>query len=145
MSVSRVWPYTPIYALERFLLRYSELDPEPVCWLGGDDADRGFNYCRSCAEKIVAAGKAEFVDGGWDGHECDSVPYCEGCDCLLNASLTRHGVLEEMDYYKRSRSKHPLNQHDAWHIARLLLDAPDNEWIVRFAEKVVAEIVRAQS
>ncbi len=84
-------------------------DPEPVCWVGGDH-DHGENYCASCCagevEKVRAAHPddedAAWEDGGWSGHEEESVPYCGKCGVQLACALTDHGVPQLLEGFADS-------------------------------------------
>ncbi len=107
--------------IARSLDQFAKLSPPPPCWLAGDHADPGFNYCHGCAEKAVAAGKGETVDGGYAGQylSADTCCHCENCGCLLDYELSKCGVEQEMDHF-RETSLQTLTPEDAFHIARIL-------------------------
>lgn len=126
-----------IYDFARVLERYSDIEPAPLCWLGGRDADQGPSFCPDCAEKRVLSGQAEFVDGGWSSGE-DHCVHCEDCGRELDYNLTAEGVSQEVCNFAHRRLRAPLNKHAAFHIARVLFAAPNDPDVKRLA-------VRAQN
>jgi len=91
----------------------------------GKDAfpyDAATDFCRDCAEAVIELfyeqhpeqhpeldefdddGKPDedarvlWLDGGWRT-EHDNPPYCEECGARLAASLTRHGVDQELEHF----------------------------------------------
>lgn len=80
----------------------AKFDPEPECWIHG--WNEGESFCTACAEKKVEEllkeepGEEYHVDGGW-GSELDSTPFCQTCDCLLDASLTDYGAESEIEHF----------------------------------------------
>ena len=119
---------------------YAGLEPPYQHWLAGEGSDAGPSYCRPCADKAVANGEGEFVDGGFPGAEDDTCQHCEICGCLLHYSLTDYGVAQELEHFAESPPETPVSKEDAYHIARLLVAAPDNPEIITLARLALAEI-----
>jgi hypothetical protein len=126
--------------LERALDSYANIDPPYPCWLGGDNVDAGELYCRPCAEKVVADGKAEFVDGGYAHQTEDCCAHCHTCGQVLDYFLTEAGVGYELDHFSSVRFRSPLSRDDAFHVARVVEAAPDDPAAVRLAKRAVAKI-----
>lgn len=139
----RMWPYLHAYSLADFLEAHFG-DALPLHWLGGDRADAGPDYCRKCADAAVDAGKGEFVDGGWGGQECDSIPYCEGCGAALSGWLTDYGAAEELRHYRTQQFIAPVNRYTAFHLSRLVWAKPHDEEVLMIAERAAVEILRMQ-
>lgn len=114
------------YTLQKQLAEIAA-NPSFPCWLGGDDVDQGPSYCRTCAEKKVTAGKAEFVDGGWGPQEEDSCCHCDACGCLLYYSLTEYGADLEKDHFTDNPPTQPISQETAFHLLALLEAKMDDE------------------
>lgn len=124
--------------------------PVPCHWITGDadgfDFDAGTDWCRECAEYVVADFMAENpdldddvirLDGGW-GTDHDCAPWCELCGCKLDGSLTNYGSQEELDHFE----VYPPTDAESWDALSLALqnvrdDAPCWTWI--------AEMVRAHA
>lgn len=134
-------PHDLISRLEDF----ANLEPPYQRWLGGDNADAGPSYCKPCAEKAVAAGKGEFVDGGFPGAEDDTCQHCETCGCLLHYSLTDYGVASELEHFSEHPPEAPVGKEEAYHIVRVLVAAPDNSEAVQLAERTLAEIGKTRT
>ena len=111
-------------------------------WIGGDDADQGPSYCRSCAEAEVAAGRAEYVDGGWQ-QENDGCCHCETCGRLLEYTLTEYGASEEIDHYSGAELMGPISPEDAFHIAKMLEHDESNHQALSIAIQAV-DLIKAQ-
>lgn len=110
-------------------------------WLGGDGADQGPSYCRECAEKAVAAGKADFVDGGWH-QENDCCCHCEDCGRLLDYTLTKHGVMEELGHFRACRLRGKLDADTAYHLARILEQHDDHPEVKQLLPRVRRALAR---
>ena len=88
----------------------------PCYWFSSDFHDAGDDFCRDCAEEIVAekyaADPKRFeelfgecgddeerfstaIDGGFD-IESDGLPFCERCGAKLSGYLTEYGADEEI-------------------------------------------------
>lgn len=142
--MASMWPTMPNYVLEEFLeAQLGTHKALPLRWVHGDGS--GDDLCRECAEKVVAAGKGEFVDGGWGAQECDCIPYCDGCGALLSGWLTDYGAEEELAHYRENPPDSLIGPYDALHIARLLDAMPDNEEVRDIAEAAANAIIRRQS
>ena len=135
------------FALGAALDAYAALEPEPICWTAGSKADQGSDYCRSCAERRVWASFAAvpspgglFVDGGWGGDESDGCAHCADCDCILDYYLTDFGVESELEHFHGRRLGAPVSRETAFHIARVIEAAPENERTLRLARRAVAKI-----
>lgn len=111
-------------------------------WIGGADADQGPSYCRSCAEAEVAAGRAEYVDGGWQ-QENDGCCHCETCGRLLDYTLTEYGASEEIDHYMGTELAGPISPEDAFHIAKMLEQDETNPQALSIGIQA-AELIKAQ-
>lgn len=111
-------------------------------WIGGADADQGPSYCRSCAEAEVAAGRAEYVDGGWQ-QENDGCCHCETCGRLLDYTLTEYGASEEIDHYMGTELAGPISPEDAFHIAKMLEQDEKNPQALSIGIQA-AELIKAQ-
>lgn len=119
---------------------FADLDPPYQRWLAGDHADAGPSYCQECAEKAVAAGDGEFVDGGWPGDQSDTCEHCESCGCLLHYCLTDYGVESELAHFAEFPPKAPISRELAYHAARVIEAAPDNDQAISLAKLTLAEI-----
>lgn len=129
----------------RVLDAYADMSPKNPCWLDGDDANAGLSYCRDCAEKAVAAGDGDSVDGGWDWQKSDGCVHCETCGALLGYVLTEYGVEEELDHFSQDKSiTTPLSKDVAFHVARVLEAAPEDSRAIAVASKAV-EIIKQQT
>jgi hypothetical protein len=78
---------------------------EPIYWASG--GDEGPNYCLEHAKKKVDELKAahpgneeDYSVGGGYGTSEDTCAACETCGKLLEYSLTRHGVVSELDNFE---------------------------------------------
>jgi len=120
----------------------SSLDVPFPHWIGGDDADQGPSYCRPCAEAEVAAGRAEYVDGGWQ-QENDGCCHCETYGCLLEYTLTEYGASEEIDHYQSAELKGSILPEDAFHIAKMLEHDESNPQALSIATWA-AELIKAE-
>lgn len=123
--------------METLLQRYAGIDPPYPCWLGGDRADPGPDYCRECATERVKAGFGEFVDGGYDAAEAEHCCHCEGCGKLLDYFLTDYGVRDEMQHFHGRRLRSPLDREEAFHIARILEAAPNDKAVLRLGRRAL--------
>lgn len=112
-------------------------------WIGGDGADQGPSYCRSCAEAEVAAGRAEYVDGGWQ-QENDGCCHCETCGRLLEYTLTEYGASEELDHYLSGGLAGQVSPEDAFHIAKMLEHDETNAQALSIAIQA-AELIKDQA
>lgn len=124
---------TEVPELLRKLETFAALDPPYQRWLAGDNADAGPSYCQPCAEKAVAAGKGEFVDGGFPGGEDDNCQHCDTCGCLLDYTLNDHGVSVELDHFAEHPPEAPISKELAYHVARVLDSATDNPEAIQLA------------
>ena len=104
-------------------------------WLGGEDVDQGPSYCFDCANKIVAAGKAEFVDGGWP-QDNDGCCHCEDCGRLLAYTLTDYGVEEELSHFKGDRLRRAMSPELAYHLARVLEQSREHPEVLALLPRV---------
>ncbi|NWC11970.1 hypothetical protein HX776_24600 [Pseudomonas agarici] len=120
----------------------SSLDVPFPHWIGGADADQGPSYCRPCAEAEVAAGRAEYVDGGWH-QENDGCCHCETCGRLLEYTLTEYGASEELDHYLGAELSGPVSPEDAFHIARMLEHDETNSQALSIAVRA-ADLIKTQ-
>lgn len=112
-------------------------------WLGGDGADQGPSYCRDCASKRVAAGEAEFVDGGWM-QDNDGCCHCEDCGRLLDYTLTDYGVEEELSHFKNDRMRGSVSPELAYHLARVLEQHREHPEVLTLLPKVIRALDRSQ-
>ncbi|MCH4880191.1 hypothetical protein EQV97_22805 [Pseudomonas sp. TMW22090] len=112
-------------------------------WIGGDSVDQGPSYCRSCADAEVTAGRAEYVDGGWQ-QENDGCCHCETCGQLLEYTLTEYGAGEEVDHYLGAEFSGPISPEDAFHIAKMLEHDETNLQALSIAMRA-AELIKAHS
>lgn len=114
--------------LEAALLDFANIETPFPHWMSGDKAEPSYCYCEPCAEKELAAGNGEFVDGGWGSEESDTCIHCETCGRVLSYVLTEYGVASEIAHFrKRFRTDvRPLYKDEAYHLARILLSAPDD-------------------
>ena len=78
------------------------VEAEDEYWVHG--YDQGFSYCLKCAEKKCTELKKEnpceniYVDGaGQMEHSC--IPYCIGCNCLLDGSLLIYGCRDKVNHF----------------------------------------------
>lgn len=124
--------------LIRRLDDFAKIDPPCPRWLGGDNADAALSYCPECAEKAVAEGKGEFVDGGWNWDDSDDCCHCTTCGQLLGYSLTKYGVGCELEHFASNPPTRPLDADTAFHIARVVEAAPENAEALALGEKAVA-------
>lgn len=77
---------------------------------GMHESDDGYDWCEDCADKKIAELRAadpehadEYIlDGGWGGHEAESLAHCVGCHCHLRVTLLKYGVYEELAYYREN-------------------------------------------
>ncbi len=120
----------------------SSLDVPYPHWVGGDDVDQGPSYCWQCADAEVVAGKAEYVDGGWQ-QENDGCCHCETCGRLLEYTLTECGASEEIDHYSGAKLSGPISPEDAFHIAKMLEHDESNPQALSIAMRAV-ELIKAQ-
>lgn len=119
-------------ALAILLQHASTLDVPYPHWLGGENVDQGPSYCRACADAKVAAGEAEYVDGGWQQDD-DNCCHCEVCQRLLEYNLTEYGFATELEHYRSNPPAAPLDPEDAFHIAKVLECDPENAEAVAIA------------
>jgi hypothetical protein len=117
----------------------SVLDVPYPHWIGGGGADQGPSYCRTCADAKVAAGVAEYVDGGWL-QENDGCCHCETCGRLLEYTLTKCGAAEEIDHYLAVELLAPVSPEEAFHIAKMLEHDETNPEAIAIATKAAALI-----
>lgn len=110
----------------------SQLDVPFPHWLGGEAVDQGPSYCRACADAKVAAGEAEYVDGGWQQDD-DGCCHCDVCGRLLEYNLTDYGASSEIEHYQASPPSAPLSPEDAFHIAKMLVHDESNADAVAIA------------
>ncbi|SEQ26331.1 hypothetical protein SAMN03159444_01362 [Pseudomonas sp. NFACC02] len=110
-------------------------------WIGGNGVDQGPSYCRPCADAKVAAGEAEYVDGGWQ-QENDGCCHCETCGCLLEYTLTEYGAAEEIDHYLTTELSAPVSTEEAFHIAKMLEHDETNADAITIAIKA-AELIKS--
>lgn len=113
-------------------------------WLGGQNADQGPSYCLECAQKHVAAGDAEFVDGGWQ-QDNDGCCHCEDCGALLDYTLTECGVEDELSYFRSARLRRKLAPETAYHLSRLLEHHREHPEVLVIVPKVQALMARAKA
>ena len=138
--------------LQLRLDQYAQLDPPYPCWLSGEadvcwigsekpprTADNGLNYCLQCAEKRLAAGEGEFIDGGYGAMEEDTPCHCEDCGALLDYTLTDYGVDYELEHFNTVRFRGDLSRDDAFAIARMIGANPTQE-VVRLARRALRHI-----
>ena len=117
---------------------FANLEPPFQHWLAGDNADAGPSYCRPCAEKAVAEGKGELVDGGFPCLEDDTCQHCETCGCLLDYELNNYGVATELEHFSEHPPKAPISKELAYHIARVLAADPENPEAIQLARTACA-------
>ncbi|MBK3476877.1 hypothetical protein JJD66_12350 [Pseudomonas sp. MF6751] len=128
-------------ALSALWAHASSLDVQFPHWIGGDDTDQGPSYCLECAEAEVAAGRAEYVDGGWQ-QENDGCCHCETCGRLLEYTLTKYGASEEIDHYLSAKLTGPISPEDAFHIAKMLEHDEGNSEAISIAIQAV-ELIKS--
>lgn len=112
-------------------------------WLGGDNADQGPSYCRPCAERAVASGKAEFVDGGYQQDD-DGCSHCDDCGRLLEYSLTEHGAAAELEHFLASAPSAPISPDCAFHLIKLLECHNESPEVLELLPTVVAALAGSQ-
>lgn len=130
-------------ALEILRLHASTLDVPYPHWLGGDGVDQGPSYCRACADAEVAAGKAEYVDGGWQQDD-DTCCHCEVCQELLEYNLTEYGASAELDHYTANPPTAPISPETAFHIMKMLEHDENNAEAIAVAVAAAQLITEAQ-
>lgn len=112
-------------------------------WLGGDDADQGQSYCRPCAEKKVAEGKGEFIDGGYQ-QDSDVCSHCDDCGRLLEYNLTESGVVAELEHFRLNAPSAPVSAECAFHLVKLLEHHNDNPDVLELLPAVVGALAGNQ-
>lgn len=113
-------------------------------WLGGDGADQGPSYCRDCASKLVAAGEAEFVDGGWM-QDNDGCCLCEECGRLLDYTLTDYGVEEELSHFKSVRLRGAMSPELAYQLSRVLEQHHEHPEVLALLPKTCRALDRSKT
>ncbi len=120
---------------------FAGAEPPPVSWVSGVDAEAGIYYCPDCAKKAADSYKNADFESGMGGEESDGCAHCDTCGCLLSYSLTDYGVMEELDHFKENPPIAPLSQEEAYHIARMVAGAgDDNAEAIAIGEAAVAKI-----
>ena len=138
--VKRGKPMADLQDLISRLKEFVDLEPPYQRWLAGEGADPCLSYCEGCAEKAVADGKGDFIDGGFPGGESDGCEHCEICGCLLHYSLTDYGALAELAHFAENPPKAPVSKEMAYHVLRVLVAEPDRHETVKLAQLTLAEI-----
>ena len=110
-------------------------------WLSGYGADQGLSFCTSCAEKRVAAGEAESVDGGWP-QDNDGCCHCEDCGRLLDYTLTDYGVTEEMGHFRGDKLERDMTPELAYHLARVLEHHAERPDVLELLPKISGALAR---
>lgn len=90
-----------------------------------DAYETSFDYCRTCADRLVAAlhecgVEDAFRDGGpWASLESDGCRHCHKCGQLLEYSLTDYGVGAEREHFVENGVGIPITPDEAYHLIEL--------------------------
>jgi hypothetical protein len=112
------------------LERYSGIEPPDAYWLEDTGSGEWLNcaeYCLPCAKKVQGRRKTLYLSGGAGWIESESCVHCAKCGKLLGYTLLKHGVLSELQHFTANPPAAPLRKEEAYHIARVLDCAWDEE------------------
>lgn len=112
---------------------HRQIETFPEYWVHG--WDESLSFCLECCEKQVAEllqgepGAEYCIYGGWGG-ECDSTPFCDSCQKMLQGYLTKYGAEEELSHFEQYGFHYGNDDRRAmWEVVESIGWRPANEWI----------------
>ena len=111
-------------------------------------SDEGHEYCRSCAEGLLAKAlpllpkdaRCDHQVSPTELHHEDTCKHCIICGALLDYALNDTGVESELDHYRHCRFVIDLTPGDAFHIARMVEAAPADPAVLDLARRALRRL-----
>lgn len=112
-------------------------------------SDEAHEYCEACADALLAKVLPLLPEDERENHrvsptDChseDTCKHCMTCGVLLDYGLNDWGARSELDHYETELPKHDdLPPGEAFHIARIVEAAPNDEAVLALARIAVARI-----
>jgi hypothetical protein len=114
--------------------------------------DEGHEYCRTCADALLAKAfpllpkeeQDEHRVSSTELHHEDTCKHCIICGTLLDYALNPTGVESELDHYRHYNVTAGLSPGDAFHIARMIEAAPTDADVLRLARRALRRLSKTQ-